>query len=134
MHSCSLLHVQTEDRTMSRLQAMLIAAAAGIGALAASACESLPTQAAHGHAEAPQAGMLDQMRAHHRCVEGEMAKQKDGGRAMPDKEAMTAMMQRCPMSAAMQESMMMMMHGSMKADDGAEHPDHPKADAPSAPH
>jgi hypothetical protein len=74
--------------------------------------------------------MLEQMRAHHRCIEGEMAKRPDGGRAMPDKAAMSAMMQRCPMPAAMHGSMMMMQQGQ-PAGPAGEHKDHPAPRAPA---
>ena len=119
----------------------LFAALAGCAALLGAGCvsdaahPSSPMQAMHGGQmgpgahPGPQAGMLDQMRAHHRCIEGEMAKRPDGGRAMPDKAAMAAMMQRCPMSGAMHESMMMMMQGQ-PAESAGEHKDHP---APAAP-
>jgi hypothetical protein len=73
--------------------------------------------------------MLEQMRAHHRCVEGEMARQADGGRSMPGKDQMTSMMQRCPMPAAMRGSMMsmMMMNGGMPRDQNPQ----PESEAPA---
>jgi hypothetical protein len=75
--------------------------------------------------------MLDQMRAHHRCVEGEMAKRPDGGRTMPDRAAMAEVMQRCPMPAAMHESMMMMQHGRAAEPATGQHPDHAVPSAPA---
>jgi hypothetical protein len=74
--------------------------------------------------------MLEQMRAHHRCIEGEMAKRPDGGLAMPDRPAMAAMMQRCPMPAAMRGSMMMMMQ-SQPAEPTDQHDEHAPPAAPA---
>jgi hypothetical protein len=77
--------------------------------------------------------MLDQMRTHHRCVEGEMARRADGGRAMPDRAAMGAMMERCPMPMAMRESMMMM-HGAQNSPAEPSPPEHEHTpDPPVAP-
>jgi hypothetical protein len=128
---------------MSRLIKTFVAATAGIGALLAVGCTSLPTHATHdgamargsgdGRGPGPQAGMLEQMRAHHRCIETEMAKRQDGGRAMPDKAEMMAMMERCPMPAAMRESMMMMSGGTQSGGD-APRGEHPHPDAPPAEH
>jgi hypothetical protein len=73
--------------------------------------------------------MLEQMRAHHRCIEGEMAKRPDGGLAMPDRPAMAAMMQRCPMPAAMRGSMMMMQ--SQPAEPTDQHDEHAPPAAPA---
>jgi hypothetical protein len=129
---------------MLRPVRFLFAAIAGAGALLGAGCTSVPAHPSspmHGmqdgqmrpaaeHGPGPQAGMLEQMRIHHRCVESEMAKRPDGGRAMPDKAAMAAMMQRCPMSSAMHGSMMMMMQQGQPAEPAGEHQDHP---APAAP-
>lgn len=108
----------------------VLAATAGLGALLAAGCLTYP-QGGPG----PQAGMLEQMRAHHRCVEGEMARRADGGRSMPGKEQMAAMMQHCPMPAGMREAMMpMMMRGGMQPGSDASSPDHPQSGAPPAEH
>ena len=124
----------------------LFAAIVASGALLGAGCASVPAHPSSpmhgmqdgqmgpnaGHASGPQAGMLEQMRTHHRCIESEMAKRPDGGRAMPDKAAMATMMQRCPMSASMHGSMMMMMMQGQAAEPAAgEHQDHPAPTAPA---
>lgn len=126
---------------MPRPVKFLFAAISASGALLGAGCASFPAHSSppmHGMQDGqmgpgaqrgpgPQAGMLDQMRTHHRCIEGEMAKRPDGGRAMPDKAAMAAMMQRCPMPAAMHESMMMMQQGQP----AEEHKDHAPPPSPA---
>jgi hypothetical protein len=52
---------------------------------------------------------------------------------MPDKAEMMAMMERCPMPAAMRESMMMM-SGGMQSGGDAPRGEHPQPDAPPAEH
>jgi hypothetical protein len=90
----------------------------GIGAPLAAGCVTQDPE--YAHRPGPQAGMLEQMRAHHRCVEGETAKRQDSGRVMPDRSEMAAMT----------------MHGGMQSGESAPTPappgeHHNDPDAPS---